>query len=322
MAPLRPGLSSSVAGATRPCRSNGAPPACDDKRNKPLHPARSAMIAALMKITVVVSAYDNWMALDRTLLGLRCQTLAPTEVWVAEDSHFDEVAATVAKHRALAPWPIHHVTQENHGYRKPIMMNRAFAEAAGDFIVFTDADCVPRCDLLETYARLARPGRFIAGGSHLSLPEAFHRQRMTDEDIVSQRLFDVDWLAAQGITLSRWRLTRSRALARTLDVLTARNALNGANTGAWRTDILKVGGYDETMGYGGEDRNFGYRMNNAGVRGVRARHSLVWLHLDHKRGYVDPVLKQANLDWNREVKRQRLVWPRATSIATPAGVAD
>lgn len=270
-----------------------------------------------MKITVVVSAYNNWAALDRTLLGLRCQTRAPLEVFVAEDSGFEEVAAVVAKHRALAPWPIRHLTQVNRGYRKPIMMNRAFGESAGDFIVFTDADCLPRADLLATYARLARPGCFLAGGSHLSIPEAFHRERLTDTMIVSQQVFDHAWLRDQGITLSRWRLTRSPLLARTLNVLTARNALNGANTGAWRTDILKVGGYDETMGYGGEDRNFGYRMNNAGVHGIRIRHSLVWLHLDHKRGYVDPAIKQANLDWNREVKRRRLVMPRATSLAQP-----
>jgi GT2 family glycosyltransferase len=267
-----------------------------------------------MKISVVVSAYNNWVALDRTLLGFRCQTHAPVELWVAEDSRFDEVAAVVAKHRAATPWPIRHITQENRGFRKPVMMNRAFADAAGDFVVFTDADCVPRADLLDAYARLARPGLFLAGGSHLSIPEAFHRERLTDDDVVSQRLFEPAWLRAQGIELSRWRLTRSRPLARALDLLTARNAMTGANSGAWRADLLRVGGFDETLGYGGEDRNLGLRLNNAGVRGVRARHSLVWVHLDHRRGYVDPALKQANLDWNREVRRRRLVWPRETSI--------
>jgi GT2 family glycosyltransferase len=272
-----------------------------------------------MKISVVVSAFRNWQELGRTLLALRCQTLAPLEVLVAEDSRFEEVAAVVAQHRALAPWPIRHLTQDNRGYRKPVMMNRAFGEASGEFVVFTDADCLPRNDLLEAYARLARPGIFLAGGSHLSIPEAFHRETLTDAMIVSQQVFDPDWLRAQGICRSRWRLTRSRPLARTLDLLTQRNALNGANTGAWRADILKVGGFDETMGYGGEDRNFGYRMNNAGVRGVRARHSLVWLHQDHRRGYVDAAIKEANLQWNLEVRRQHLVRPRATSLAPGPG---
>jgi GT2 family glycosyltransferase len=307
-------------GAAR-TESNARPAGAADDGRKPLQLGRSASAAAArlsssppMDITVVVSAYNNWHALDRTLLGLRCQTLAPLEVFVAEDSHFEEVAAVVARHRALAPWPIRHITQVNRGYRKPIMMNRAFGEASGEFVVFTDADCLPRADLLETYGRLARPGIFLAGGSHLSIPESFHRETLTEAMIVSQQVFDPDWLRGQGIELSRWRLTRSRPLARALDLLTARDSLNGANTGAWRADILRVGGYDETMGYGGEDRNFGYRMNNAGIRGVRARHSLVWLHLDHKRGYVDPAIKSANLEWNREVRRRRMVRPRETSL--------
>jgi glycosyltransferase involved in cell wall biosynthesis len=265
-------------------------------------------------ISVVISAYSNWVALDWTLLGIRCQTYAPLEVFIAEDSQYDEVAAVVDKHRRLASWPIHHLTQVNRGYRKPIMMNRAFGAARGEFIVFTDADCIPRNDLLEQYARHARPGRFLAGGSHLSLPEWFHRDRLTTSMVETQQVFDHRWLRENGIDLSRWRLTRSRPLASALNVLTARNSLNGANTGAWRSDVLRVGGYDESMGYGGEDRNFGYRMNNAGVRGVRLRHSLVWLHLDHARGYVDPVKKAANLAWNREVRRTRAIWPRETSL--------
>lgn len=194
------------------------------------------------------------------------------------------------------------------------MMNRAPCEARGEFVVLADADCLPRDDLLAFYARLARPGTFIAGGSHMSLPETFDHGTLTDAMIVSQQVFDHGWLAGQGIALSRWRLTRSAPLARTLDLQTARNSLNGANTGAWRADVLKVGGYDASMGYGGEDRNFGYRMNNAGIRGIRAPHSPVWLHLDHKRGCFDPAGKSANLAWNRELRAGRLMRQRETSL--------
>ena len=48
-----------------------------------------------MKITVVVSAYDNWRALDFTLLGFRVQTRPPDELIVAEDSEFPQVAEVV-----------------------------------------------------------------------------------------------------------------------------------------------------------------------------------------------------------------------------------
>jgi GT2 family glycosyltransferase len=267
-----------------------------------------------MTISVVVSAYNNWRALDRTLLGFRCQTLAPLEVIVAEDSQWPEVATVVARHRPHVPWPIVHLRQPNQGFRKPIIMNQAIARARGALIVCTDADCVPRDDILAVYARHARPGFFLAGGSHVSIPESFHLQHLEDADITTQHVFCPDWLAARGIAVPRWRLSRVRTLARMLDRLTPRNSFNGAHTAAWRHDLLKVGGFDESMGYGGEDRNLGYRLNHAGIRGMRLRHSLVWLHLDHPRSYVDPAIKEANLDWNRTVRQRRLIHPRISAL--------
>jgi hypothetical protein len=68
------------------------------------------------------------------------------------------------------------------------------------------------------------------------------------------------------------------------------------------------------MAYGGEDLNIGLRLNNIGVRGVRARHSIVSLHLDHGRGYYDAALHQANQDWNKEVRSRRHVFPRVSPI--------
>ncbi|MNY78969.1 hypothetical protein D3C86_2194260 [compost metagenome] len=58
----------------------------------------------------------------------------------------------------------------------------------------------------------------------------------------------------------------------------------------------------------------GLRLNNIGVRGVRARHSIVSLHLDHGRGYYDAALHQANQDWNKEVRSRRHVLPRVSPI--------
>ena len=39
--------------------------------------------------------------------------------------------------------------------------------------------------------------------------------------------------------------------------------------------------------------------------GVRARHSLVCLHLAHERPWRDPALVARNKQWNRELERRR-----------------
>lgn len=269
-----------------------------------------------VKIAVTVSAYDNWHALDLTLLGLRMQTYRPFEVMVAEDSEFPQVAEVVAKHAALAPFPLRHVRQADQGFRKCRILNRAIEAATSDFLVFTDADCIPRADLLAAYSRLARPGHFISSGSHVNLPETFHRHRLTSEMITTQQVFDRRFLASQGVATPWSRMLPSGPLVRLLDVLTPRNAFVGNNSGAWRADLLQVAGFDEAMSYGGEDRNLGIRLNHAGVRGLRARHSLVCLHLDHARSYRHESVVRANRDWNRRLARDVQTLPRQSLLLT------
>ncbi len=106
----------------------------------------------------------------------------------------------------------------------------------------------------------------------------------------------------------------SNAVTRLLDRITQRDAFSGSNTCAWRADVLAVGGFDESMGYGGGDINLGLRLNNHGIRGVRARHSLVSLHLDHTRSYYCPERERANHAWNREVRFYGLTLPRESQI--------
>jgi len=50
-----------------------------------------------------------------------------------------------------------------------------------------------------------------------------------------------------------------------------------------KADILKVNGFDERMQYGGQDRELGERLFNAGIKSKQLRYSAVVVHLDHKR---------------------------------------
>lgn len=55
--------------------------------------------------------------------------------------------------------------------------------------------------------------------------------------------------------------------------------------------MASVNGFDLDFGYGGEDREFGQRLENLGLAGVQVRHRAVLLHLDHDRPYrVDDVV--------------------------------
>ena len=65
-------------------------------------------------------------------------------------------------------------------------------------------------------------------------------------------------------------------------------ALCGANVSLLRGDALRVNGFDETIRYGGGDKEFGVRLINAGVAGRHLRYTAPLVHLDHPRGYNKP----------------------------------
>ena len=261
-----------------------------------------------VKIGVVISAYNNWDALRSTLRAYARQTRAPDEVWVAEDSEFAKVRQAVDEARPGMPCVLGHLTQTDDGFRKCRILNQAIAASQADYLVFTDADCVPRADVLATFAAHARRGEFLSAGSHLNLPQRLHGPGLRSEWIDEQALFSPRWLRAQGVRLSSLRLLPpsgvGRVAAQVLDRVSARDAFVGNLSGAWRADLLAVAGFDEAMAYGAEDRNLGIRLNHAGVRGRRLRHALVCLHLEHGRSWKHDQQVRENQRWNASLAPQ------------------
>lgn len=267
-----------------------------------------------MKISVIISAYSNWQSLHWALLGYRLQQRLPDEIIVAEDSQFPEVAEVVRLHASAAPFPIRHLTQEDLGFRKCRILNQAIIASEADWLVFTDADCIPRADLLMVHEGYARPGMFLTGASHVNIPVEAQAQLLNESNLQSQRLFNRAFLKAHGAPVPGLRLTPHRRLARLMDALTPRNVFVGCNAGAWRQDLLAVCGFDESFGYGAEDRNIGIRLNNLGIRGVRARYSLAWLHIDHARGYADAQQIARQKAVNARVRQSGQTRPEASLL--------
>ncbi|MYG18810.1 MAG: hypothetical protein F4208_04395 [Gemmatimonadales bacterium] len=111
-------------------------------------------------------------------------------------------------------------------------------------------------------------------------------------------LFETPWLdetGALGRRRDRSKLGRSPRRAAWLDRLTTTRATwNGHNASAWKTDLLRVNGFDERMTYPVEDRELGERLRNAGVRPIQARHRAVCAHVEHDRPWLDPEAQARN----------------------------
>ena len=255
-----------------------------------------------MRTSIVISTYNQPKSLRKTLLGLLPQTTQDFEVVVADDGSDAQTAEVIAE-SPFASLSVRHVWHADTGFRLSAIRNRAIASSDADYLIFCDGDCVVRDDFIASHIRHARTGYFVAGG-RINVPPAVH-ETFSDDDIRSNRVFDVDFLSSREPNLGRYRgrLSRSPLQARCGDWLTWRYCVfNGSNTGVWREGLERVNGFDERFaGYGSEDRDLGVRLRNAGVRSMYRKYSLAMLHFDHPQAYLDESIAQQN----RQVFRRR-----------------
>ncbi len=261
---------------------------------------------------VIISAYNNPKYLYLTLCGYCKQDVPPDEIIIADDGSGDDVRQVVDSFRDVLP--IKHVWHEDNGFRKSEILNKALLAAESDYLIFTDQDCIPRKDFVATHLASAKEGCYISGGYYrLTMPIS---TQITKEDVDAGRPFDVKWLIANGQprSIKMARLLGSNLISKMFNRLsTARDTWNGCNSSGWRRDALDVNGYNELMHYGGQDREFGMRLVNNGIKPIQMRYSAIVSHLDHKRPYKTPETMEFNRNVMRNTLANHVVW-------TPYGV--
>lgn len=257
-----------------------------------------------MTLGVIISTYNNPLWLEKTLWGYMAQTRQADEIIIADDGSTGETAALVRQYAKYLP--LHHVWQEDKGFRKTRILNKAILTAKSEYLVFTDQDCIPRRDFLAAHEHYARRGRFLSGG-YFKLPMDISLQ-IIDDDIASGMAFRLRWLRAHGLkwSIKCLKLIQNPLFSKIMNHLTPTRATwNGMNSSGWREDIISVNGFDERMQYGGEDREMGERLINSGIRPVQIRYSVIELHLDHARPYVNDEARRLNDFIRRETKKKQ-----------------
>ena len=260
--------------------------------------------------SLIISTYNHPDWLQRCLWGYACQDRHDFEVILADDGSGAQTRELIQAMQPQLPFVLRHVWHEDNGFRKCTILNRGIEAAQSDYLVFSDGDCVPRADFVSQHLRLREPSRYLGGGYCKLTMEVSHK---IDQQVIAQQLHtNLDWLKAQGLprkkrSLKLWATPGWREdLLNTATLTKPRWA--GNNASGWKSDLLRVNGFDERMTYGGEDLELGERLTHSGVRGKQIRFSAICVHLDHARGYVKPEMKAANQRIRDAVKAERRTW--------------
>jgi glycosyltransferase involved in cell wall biosynthesis len=271
----------------------------------------------MVSTEVIVTTYNNPKALHFALLGLEGQSTQAFKVCVADDGSGSETREVISnwQHR-FGNERFRHVWHPDNGFAKNEILNKAIATSTADYLIFIDGDCIASPGYVQRHFDLRRPRQFVSG-SLIRMPLEVN-DLLNDGLVTSKTIFRADWLKAHGSIrrLGTWLKTASLppTVSDFLELISpVKKVWNGCNSSGWRSDLLKVNGFDESMKYGAEDVEMGVRLNNAGITGRHNRYTAPLLHIEHSRGYADPVIAANNKRYMKSVRRSGKAW-------TPLGI--
>lgn len=236
------------------------------------------------------------MALDLVLEAVSLQTHAPLEVLIVDDGSDEQTGVIVEKWRARLSFRLERFYQAHEFFRRTAALNAAVRQAAGDYLIFIDGDCLPHRRFIADHLRHAAAGTFVQGR------RAGIRARYVRR--ISPRHFH-----PVALFFRRHMYGLRRGLRRPWpSVKTGRRySILGCNFAVWRDDFYRVNGYNEGLvGPGLEDIELAERLANSGLICKTVVGQMIVYHLDHPRlalyrmGVNERILEQT-----RREKRTR-----------------
>ena len=229
-----------------------------------------------MRVALAITSHERPDALNAVLASVARQRLAPDEIVVADDGSGRATQEVIEAFISNSRTPARLVSQPHQGFRVARLRNLAIAAASSDYLVFIDGDMLLHPEFLSDHLRVARPGFYTQG------VRALADRRLTQELLSSPGQVPSPLASGLGF-LRRLYLLRSPALSGA-----ARRLANGlvaikaCNQGVWRSDLLRVNGFDEDMvGWGPEDKELCARLGHAGVRRQTLLFGGIAWHLHH-----------------------------------------
>ena len=245
-------------------------------------PEAKVIEANAIKVSVIVGTYNYLPSLQLTLRSLERQRFSEFEVIIADDGSRAEVGEWLRGY--TAPFPVKHLWQEDLGFRKCRVLNRAVAKSASDYLVFIDADCLIARDFLQVHWENRVPRRYLGARRVMmsqDLSEGVTAEMVDDGRFDSATLWGL-WHSIRG------RMRYYEETFRTLHRLRGEKpfSLLGCNFSIHKEDLLAVNGFDEeyeTRG-GGEDTDIALRLSKAGITMKSVRYLALQFHLGHEKG--------------------------------------
>lgn len=260
-----------------------------------------------MKVSVVVPAYKDVVALKLILEAFNRQTYKDFEVIVAEDDDSIEVSDLIAGFKSN--YPIKHFQHKDVGYTtKPIAVNGSIRMSEGDYLIFIDGDTIPYSTFIDGHVELSKEGVALCGrrvnlGKDIS--DMIRNGEVCPYELERNYIKKYLFLKKSNTRhFEKGVYVKPNGFLHKIFSIFDRNVhLLGSNFSCYKKDMLEINGSDEDMrpGAGTDDVDIEWRLKAIGVKIISCKNTANLFHLFHERNDNRPE----RAEYNRKVMAEK-----------------
>jgi len=199
----------------------------------------------------------------------------PDEILIADDGSTVETKNIITEFSATIGVLVKHFWQEDKGFRKAKILNKAIAGSTAGYIIQIDGDCILHPSFVADHMQSAEANTYLYG-SRVNILPAFV------SDIFRSEKIDFNFFSKEIKNKTRTlHIPIVSGFYKPHSGISTK--FRGCNVSFWREGFIAVNGYNEDYeGWGREDSDLVIRMGNNGTMAKRLRYAGVLYHIHHK----------------------------------------
>jgi glycosyltransferase involved in cell wall biosynthesis len=214
-----------------------------------------------VKVSLIIVTYNRPDALAVIYNSLTRQTVSPDEVIIADDGSGNETRKMAENIGRVTPFALKHFWQEDRGFRASRIRNEAISRCSGNYIIFSDGDLFFHPLFISDFKRNAVRGEIQIGS------RVFLTQQASAKILENKEIPLIMPVISKKIEKNHLNSMRLPFLKKILPDPVFSTRLRGGLLGVWRSDLVKVNGWNESFtGWGYEDTELVARLYNSGLK--------------------------------------------------------
>lgn len=259
--------------------------------------------------SLVISVYDKRRELDLIFHSLTVQKapLDSYEVIIAEDGENEGIREIVNEWKSRSRLNLKHITQEDKGFRKNRILNKAITASSNPYLIFIDGDCIPHPEFVSSHLNNAESNTVLCG-RRVNLTKNL-TQDMNKDVILSLKYAGLNFGNVIHSALNKGKpgfeynaeegfILRNPQLRKL--IVNDDEHILGCNFSIHKEMLERINGFDEKYeGPGlGEDSDIEFRLRLTGAKFKSVRNLAVVYHMYHPK----TIEQAANMEYFNKVK--------------------